>query len=208
MREISFYQAAILFSWFPLSFMLVVMMLIGRFYARFSGKRTGWAYLVIPIVLYALATVREARIGYPGDTFADILMGVAGVMVLFLVIRLYLWMMQTPANALTPLPPAPFLILLPIGLAFIGAIGPAAIAISLWVLGRFSRRMHHILQGRSYYYGYYVAAGLVALATLIRLPVVFNPDWALMYGGLMAMGCGIGAAMSWRAWSWLLAERE
>ncbi len=202
MREITIYQALILFSWFPLSFTIVVMMLIGRFYARFSGRRTDWPYLVIPMVLYALATVREARIGFPGDPLADLLQAAAGVGILFFVLRLYRWMMDAPIS------PAAMLTLPVLGATVLGVLGPIGVALLLWALGRFSHRMHHVLQGRSYYYGYYLAAALVGGAALLRLPVVFLPDWAILYGALMAIGCGIGAAMSWRAWSWLLAERE
>lgn len=208
MRDVTLYQAAILFSWFPLSFTMVVMMLIGRFYARFSGKRTDWPMLLVPLILYALATVREARVGAPGDALADVLFGMAGGVMLFIVIRLYRWMMQKPIDSLTPMPPIALLTLPAVGMAMIGVIGPTAVTVLLWTLGRFSHRMHHVLEGRSYHYGYYVAAGTVALATLIRMPVVFNPDWALIYAVLMALGCGLGAAMSWRSWSWLLAERE
>ena len=206
MREITLYQALILFSWFPLSFTMVVMMLIGRFYARFSGRRTDWPYLIIPLILYAVATVREARIGVPGDPSSDLLQAMAGAGMLFIVIRLYRWMMYAPLTQ--PNPPSALLALPLLGVAALGVVGPASVAVMLWVLGRFSNRMHHILQGRTYYYGYYLAAALVAAAALLRLPVMFRTDWAVAYAALMVMGCGLGAMMSWRAWSWLLAERE
>lgn len=209
MSDITFYQAAILFSWFPLSFTMVVMMLIGRFYARFSGKRTHWSYLVFPLILYAFATVREARVGIPGDPLADLLFGLAGAGMLFLIVRLYHWMMQTPPSTITPMSPTAFLALPALGLAAGGLLGPFSVAIMLWMLGRFSQRMHHVLQGRSYFYGYYLAAILVGLAALVRLAIIlFNPDWNVVYAGLLALGTGFGAMMSWRAWSWLLAERE
>jgi len=208
LHEITLYQALILFSWFPLSFMMVVMMLIGRFYTRFSGRRTDWQYLVVPLILYAIATVREARSGFPGDPLSDLIQAVAGVAVLFLVMRLYRWMMFSPPPALTEPPSTTFIALPLLSAAALGVIGPLGIAFLLWALGRFSHQMHHILQGRSYYYGYYVAAALVTAAAILRLPVVFFPEWAVFYAALMVIGCGLGAMMSWRAWSWLLAERE
>lgn len=208
MGDLNLYQAVILFSWFPFSFALVVMMLIGRFYARFSGKRTYWAYMIVPLILYAVATVREARVAHPGDPLADVLFGLGGGGLLFIIIRLYRWMMQKPISDVSPLPPSAFLALPVFGTAILGIIGPIAIAILIWMLGRYSQRMHHVLEGRSYFYGYYLAAGAVAFAALLRLPVILNPDWALAYAVSLALGCGLSAAMSWRAWSWLLAERE
>lgn len=200
MREISVYQAFILFSWFPLSFMMAVTLLIARFYGRFSGKQTYWVGLALPIILYAVASVREANVGAPGDPAADLLYAVAGISLLVLSIRLYRMMTQTPPVMLVALPA--------VGIIGLGGLGTLAIAALLWVLGRLSQRMHLILQGRPYYLGYYAAAACVAVAALMRLVVPLSPELSPIYGGLLVIGVSIGAAMSWRAWSWLLAERE
>lgn len=66
------------------------MLLIARFYARFSQERTFYTLYLLPIVFYGMATVRYASINrFWGDVLADGLAGIAGVILIALCYRLY-----------------------------------------------------------------------------------------------------------------------
>jgi hypothetical protein len=207
MRDITPFQALILFSWFPLAFTLTVMMLIGRFYQRFSGRQTRWPWLAAPLVLFAAAVVREANVGMAADVAAYGLYVVASVLLLALVLPLYRAMMATNPENPDPRGPLPVPLLVVIGSVGV-IVPPAALAIFVAVLGRFSHRMHYILQGRIYHYGYYAAAGLLTLAAALRIAALFVPVLSTAYSAALCAGIIAGAVMAWRSWSWLLAERE
>lgn len=207
MRDITPFQAFILFSWFPLAFTLTVMMLIGRFYQRFSGRQTRWPWLAAPLVLFAAAVVREANIGMAADAVAYGLYALASVLLLVVVLPIYRAMMATNPENPDPRGPLPVPLL-----AVASSVGvmfpPAALAIFVAVLGRFSHRMHYILQGRLYHYGYYVAAVLLVMAAAFRVAALFSPVLSTAYSAALCAGIITGAVMAWRSWSWLLAERE
>ncbi len=78
-------QILTLYMWFPLAVLLVFMLLIARFYQRFSGERTYYPLYLLPLVLYGLATVRCASINQmAGDPVADALAGAGGAALLAL----------------------------------------------------------------------------------------------------------------------------
>lgn len=92
----SLHQFLTLYTWFPLAVLLAVMLLIGRFYQKFTGERTYfWLYLVA-IVLFGAVFVRIASAGsIVGDFLSDALSIVSGSLLLFLSLILYLRMMNT-----------------------------------------------------------------------------------------------------------------
>ena len=83
-------QLFMLYSWFILSAVLGFVLLIARFYQRFSGERTYYRWYALPVVLYGAATVRFASIDQvAGDPVGDVLAGLAGLSLIFLIGRLY-----------------------------------------------------------------------------------------------------------------------
>lgn len=86
-------QLLMLFMWFPLAVLLLFMLLIARFYERFSQVRTFSRLYLIPIVMFGASAVRYASADVIlGDPFADITLGIGGIFLLVLSIRLY-WLM-------------------------------------------------------------------------------------------------------------------
>jgi hypothetical protein len=82
-----------LYTWFPLSVLLFFLLLIGRFYQRFSGVKTYYWYYVLVIVLFGAMAVRDAGAGLVvGDLLTDAFSILAGGFLLFLSILLHLHM--------------------------------------------------------------------------------------------------------------------
>ena len=80
----------ILYTWFPLAALLFFLLLIARFYQRFSNTRTYFRLFLLPIVLFGAAAVRYGSINtLAGDPFGDLLIAAAGVLLLFLCFILY-----------------------------------------------------------------------------------------------------------------------
>lgn len=72
-------QVLTLYAWFPLAALLMFMLLIARFYQRFSGERTYYRLYTVPLLLYGLAAVRYASLNQlNGDAAADLLLGAGG----------------------------------------------------------------------------------------------------------------------------------
>lgn len=83
-----------LYLWFPLAVILVFVLLIARFYQQFSGTRTYFRLFLLPIVLFGAAAVRYASLEVvAGDVWADVLLGIGGLVLSILCIRLY-WVMM------------------------------------------------------------------------------------------------------------------
>lgn len=83
-------QILLLYIWFPLATTIAIMLLIARFYEKFSGERTYYLGFLAPLVLFGVASVRYASINQiAGDGLADVLTGVAGVILMVLSVRLY-----------------------------------------------------------------------------------------------------------------------
>ena len=199
MVELSLYQALTIYAWFPLAFTLGTLLLIARFYERFSAAHTHCRLYTLPILGYAAAYVREAALAYHHDSFADAMQTISGLMVLLLVARLSLLMLrphEAPASFSPPL--------LVVG----GLFGPAGLTFALYMLGRFTQRMVRLNRQPPYFRAYYLAALGMAIATLFRFILDdANTSLALVYPSLVAASATTGAITSWRAWSWLLAER-
>jgi hypothetical protein len=83
------------YTWFPLATIILLMLLIARFYENFSGVRTHYFLYLIPLVLFGVSTVRYASINqFSGDMLGDVLSAVAGVVLVILSVYLFRQMMS------------------------------------------------------------------------------------------------------------------
>jgi len=90
MVSLSLQQSLWLYMWFPLTALLVFLLLIARFYQKFSGVKTYYEYLGVAIILFGIAFVRYASLNQlSGDLFADVLFGVGGLILIGFCVRLY-----------------------------------------------------------------------------------------------------------------------
>ena len=89
MSSVSLHQFLTLYSWFPLAALLLFLLLIARFYARFSDQRTyHWLYLV-PMIGAGIVIVRSANMREPTqDIFIVVTSLMSGLILIVLVIRL------------------------------------------------------------------------------------------------------------------------
>ncbi len=84
-----------LYTWFPLAAVLAVLLLIARFYQRFSGKRTYFRFFLLPIVLFGASSVRYSSLNcLAGDSLGDLLAAAAGIVLVALCINLYNCMLR------------------------------------------------------------------------------------------------------------------
>ena len=84
------HQFLVLYTWFLLSALLFCLLLIARFYQRFSGVKTYYWYYVLVMVLFGAMAVRDAGAGLVvGDLLTDAFSIFAGGILLFLSVLLY-----------------------------------------------------------------------------------------------------------------------
>jgi hypothetical protein len=89
----SLHQILTLYSWFPFAGLIVFLLLIARFYQKFSGERTHFRWFVLPAVLFGAAVVRYSSINQvTGDWFGDLSMAVGGIILIVLSVRLVIGM--------------------------------------------------------------------------------------------------------------------
>ncbi|MBI1256892.1 MAG: hypothetical protein GC204_05435 [Chloroflexi bacterium] len=86
----AFSQFVILYGWFLLVGLIVFIMLIARFYQRFSGEKTYFLLYLVPMVLFGVQAVRQTN--FPNDMLGNIFAAVGGVLLLSLSLFLY-WRM-------------------------------------------------------------------------------------------------------------------
>jgi hypothetical protein len=83
-------QILMLYIWFPLAMVIAILLLIARFYERFSGDRTYYLGYLIPLVLFGAGAVRYASVDQiAGDWLGDVFMGAAGAVLITLSLLLY-----------------------------------------------------------------------------------------------------------------------
>jgi hypothetical protein len=83
-------QFLTLYLWFPLAALLFFLLLIARFYQKFSGERTYFRLFLLPVVIFGAAAVRYASIDrLMGDPVGDMLMAAAGIILTGLCVTLY-----------------------------------------------------------------------------------------------------------------------
>lgn len=89
MTIIALNQFLALFSWFVLAALMLFLLLIARFYEKFSGEPMYFRLFVAPLALFSVATVRYADLNrITQDALADTAMIIGGVML----IGLSVWM--------------------------------------------------------------------------------------------------------------------
>ena len=83
--SLSLNQLLALYSWFPLAALLTFMLLIARFYEKFSGKPMYFRGYFAPIILFGAAAVRYASKDIiTNDPLADLALGLGGISLLVL----------------------------------------------------------------------------------------------------------------------------
>jgi hypothetical protein len=106
--------------------------------------------------------------------------------------------------------------------ATLGAMGLISVLYALVILAQFGRKLGAVTKMRPFYRGYYVAAGCVGLALVMRfirasvfwapretIPSLLNAPafYLLLYHLPLAIGLSLGLAITWHYWGWLLKER-
>jgi hypothetical protein len=88
--SLSINQLLTLYIWFPLAVLLFFLLMIARFYEKFSGQRTFFRWFFLPIVLFGVMAVRYASINrVAGDMLADAAGALAGIILIGLCANLY-----------------------------------------------------------------------------------------------------------------------
>lgn len=88
--SISLNQVLTIYIWFMLAIVLAILLLIARFYQRIAHEPTYYPVFVLPILLFGLASARDASINQiGGDPLADGLWFIGGVTLISLCIYLY-----------------------------------------------------------------------------------------------------------------------
>ncbi len=83
----AFNQLIVLYGWFLLVGLLVFLMLIARFYQRFSGEKTYFYLFVVPILLFGVRAVRQTNDGH--DLTGNLLAALGGLTLIALSLFLY-----------------------------------------------------------------------------------------------------------------------
>ena len=106
--------------------------------------------------------------------------------------------------------------------AVLGSLGLGSLIFALIVMAQFGRKLGAVTKMRAYYKGYYVASSLLGIALVIRAiraSVFWAPPgsthslftsstfYLFLYHLPLLMGLGLGLAITWHYWSWLLKER-
>lgn len=95
MGSVSLHQFLVLYSWFPLATLLLFLLLIARFYQKFSGQRMYYWFFSVPLVGFGVTAVRYASINTAiGDMLAAIGACIAGGSLLWLSLHLYRTMLH------------------------------------------------------------------------------------------------------------------
>jgi hypothetical protein len=90
MTAITAHQALTIFSWFALAILLIILLLIARFYQNVSGERTHFWIFGAPIVIFGIASARYAFVNqFGGDPLGDLLWLLGGVVLAAMCIYLY-----------------------------------------------------------------------------------------------------------------------
>ena len=90
MENLALSQFLSLFTWFTIATLLFFILLIARFYQKFSGEHTRFPLFGVVIVFFGIATVRYASLGrVSGDLVADSLSFLGGVLLIALSLQLY-----------------------------------------------------------------------------------------------------------------------
>ncbi len=90
MTAITAHQTLTILTWFAAAILLVILLLIARFYENVSGERTYFWLFGAPIILWGMASARYAFLGQVGgDLLGDALWLLGGLLLAGLCIYLY-----------------------------------------------------------------------------------------------------------------------
>jgi|SRR5450432_948710 hypothetical protein len=90
MTAISAHQVLTIFSWFAVTILLVLLLLIARFYQNVSGERTHFWVFSLPVVVFGLAAARYSFVDQlNGDALGDVLWLLGGLLLAGMCIYLY-----------------------------------------------------------------------------------------------------------------------
>lgn len=90
MTPLALSQLLSLYNWFALTAILLITMMIARFYQRIFGDKTHFHLFFMPIVLFALAVVRYNSINQlMGDALGDVTSALGAALLIGLILRLY-----------------------------------------------------------------------------------------------------------------------
>ena len=95
MTAITAHQALTIFLWFAIAIVLLLLLLVARFYQNVSQERTYYWVFSLPIILFGLGSARYAfldRVG--GDLLGDLLWFSGGILLAAMCIYLYNLMTQ------------------------------------------------------------------------------------------------------------------
>lgn len=97
--SVSLHQFLVLYSWFPLAALLLFLLLIARFYQKFSGQRMYYWFFLVPLVGFGTTAVRYASIDTAtGDLLAAMGSITAGGCLLWLSLHLYRTMINRKSS--------------------------------------------------------------------------------------------------------------
>ncbi|PJF26786.1 MAG: hypothetical protein CUN53_06535 [Phototrophicales bacterium] len=89
MTALALGQLLSLYTWFALTALILIVMLIARFYQQFSGINTLYRWFTLPIAFFAAAVLRYNSVDQiVGDSLGDLLAGVGGAVLIWLIVRL------------------------------------------------------------------------------------------------------------------------
>src|SRR5260221_13053955 len=90
MSAITGHQVLTILSWFAITIILVLLLLIARFYQNVSGERTHFWVFSLPIILFGLAAARYSFVDQlNGDVLGDLLWLLGGLLLAGICIFLY-----------------------------------------------------------------------------------------------------------------------
>ena len=99
MSNVSLHQFLVLYTWFPLAALLLFMLLIARFYQKFSGEETYFRLYAVAVIIFGIVAVRYASAGVTlGEWLIDFFSALGGILLLFLSYILDRRMLTQPEN--------------------------------------------------------------------------------------------------------------
>ena len=100
MTALALGQLISLYTWFILTALILIVMLIARFYQQFSGINTRYRWFMLPIILFAASVLRYNSVDrIVGDAAGDLLAGVGGAALMWLIVRLTRQMLRRLPSA-------------------------------------------------------------------------------------------------------------
>ena len=104
----------------------------------------------------------------------------------------------------------------------LGTLGLFSVVFMMFMLADLSRRLGSVTKMKPYYRVFYVAMGLLSIATVARVlrssvvlspdvgpPILHNPVFYLIaYHLPLVIAVTLGVGVTWRYWGWLFRESQ